>query len=125
MPIHLVIRSAAALALLASAPAFAAKDCDNALRQGAMNQCPADAYKREDVRLNTLYKQLVGLSDKAEAARLKQIQLAWIRFRDLHCRYEKSRYEGGSMAPLVYFNCLRDLTRQRNDTLQALIKDFH
>ena len=125
MTIHSAIGRAAALALFVSAPAFAATDCANAVRQGDMNQCAADAYKREDARLNTLYKQLVGLSDKAEAARLKQIQLAWIKFRDLHCTYEESRYEGGSMAPLVRFNCLRDLTRQRNDTLQALVKDFH
>lgn len=120
-----VIHTGCALAMLACGPAFAAADCDNAIRQGDMNACAAADFKREDARLNKLYKELVGLSDKSEAARLRQIQLAWVKFRDLHCDYEEKRYEGGSMAPLVRFNCLRDLTRQRNETLQALIKDVH
>jgi uncharacterized protein YecT (DUF1311 family) len=114
-----------ALAMVTSVPVFAAVDCDNAMNQRDMNDCAAAAFKREDARLNKLYKELVGLSDKTEVAKVKQIQLAWIKFRDLHCNYAQGRYEGGRMAPLVGFSCLRDLTRQRNDTLQALIKDFH
>jgi uncharacterized protein YecT (DUF1311 family) len=106
-------------------PARAATDCDNATNQQAMNECAADAYKREDARLNKLYKDVLALSDKTDVARLKQAQVAWIKFRDLHCNYEEGRYEGGTMAPLVGFTCLRDLTRQRNETLQALLKDFH
>lgn len=125
MPHKSIVRLALALVLCASAPAHAALDCDNAVRQGDMNSCAAADYKREDARLNQLYKQLVGLSDKAQVAKLKQIQLAWIRFRDLHCNYAEGRYEGGSMAPLVGWTCLRDLTRQRNATLQDLINDAH
>lgn len=117
--------AAFALALCIASSAHAATDCDNAMTQGDMNACAAADYRREDAKLNSLYKQVVGLSDKADIAKLKEIQVAWIRFRDLHCGYEENRYEGGSMAPLVRFNCLRDLTRQRNETLQALIKDFH
>lgn len=90
-----------------------------------MNSCAAAAYQREDARLNSLYKQVVALSDKPDFARLKQSQLAWLKFRHLHCDYEEKGYEGGSMAPLVKFSCLGNLTRQRNETLQALIKDFH
>lgn len=113
------------LALSASRHASAAVDCNNANNQRDMNACAAEAFKLEDQRLNKLYKELVGRSDKSEIAKLKQIQLAWIKFRDLHCAYEQQRYEGGSMAPMVRTNCLRDLTKQRNDTLQAVIKDFH
>jgi uncharacterized protein YecT (DUF1311 family) len=127
MPRH-AIKSAfavAALMLCAALPAGAATDCDNASGQQEMNRCAAEAYKREDARLNKLYKEVVALSDKSEAAKLKDIQVAWIRFRDLHCNYEEGRYEGGTMAPVVGFTCLRNLTRQRNETLQALLKDFH
>lgn len=128
---HIAIGAASVLFLLAACnamPAHAATDCardGGPANQGAMNACAAQAYRREDAQLNQLYKQLVGLSDRAEVAKLKRIQSAWIAFRDLHCRYEEGRYEGGSMAPLVGFTCLRNLTRQRNETLQALIKDFH
>jgi uncharacterized protein YecT (DUF1311 family) len=125
MPLKSIIQIILASIVLASAPSHAAIDCDNATNQGDMNACAAQAFKREDARLNVLYKKLSGLSDKAEVAKLKQIQLAWLKFRDLHCQYEEGRYEGGSMAPLVGNNCLRNLTKQRNETLQAVINDFH
>lgn len=114
-----------ALAMCSASGAYAATDCKNAVLQGDMNSCAVEDYKREDARLNSLYKQVVALSDQAEVAKLKQIQVAWIKFRDLHCNYEEGRYEGGTMAPLVRFSCLREVTRQRNETLQALLKDFH
>jgi uncharacterized protein YecT (DUF1311 family) len=125
MPSTSTIRIALVLAASTALPAHAATDCDNAMTQQAMNSCAAAAYQREDARLNSLYKQLVALSDKSDSARLKQSQIAWLKFRDLHCDYEEKRYEGGSVAPLVKFTCLGNLTRQRNDTLQALTKDFH
>lgn len=125
MTCKLAIRSAFVLALCAALPAQAATDCAQAMQQADLNRCAADGFKREDARLNTLYKELVGRSDKAEAGKLRQAQRAWISFRDLHCQYEQSRYQGGSMAPLVHATCLGNLTRQRNDTLQAVIKDFH
>jgi uncharacterized protein YecT (DUF1311 family) len=116
------------LSALTALPAHAATDCSNPMAQIDLNTCAAEAYRREDLRLNGLYKQLIGLSetvDKKDIARLKQIQVAWIKFRDLHCDYEENRYAGGSMASMVYFKCMRDLTEQRNATLQALVKDFH
>lgn len=125
MTINLASRWAFACVIVACPPAYAGGDCAAAADQGAMNACAADQFKQEDARLNRLYKQLVGLSDQTEVAMLKQIQRSWIAFRDQHCEYERSRYAGGSMAPLVRFNCLRNLTRQRNDTLEALVKDFH
>lgn len=125
MPYKSTMLAMFALAACLALPAQAATDCSNAVVQQDMNRCAAEAYQREDERLNSLYKQLVGLSDRTEVTRLKQIQTAWIKFRDMHCDYEENRYEGGSMAPLVKFNCLRNLTRQRNETLQALVKDFH
>jgi uncharacterized protein YecT (DUF1311 family) len=124
---HTAIVAASLLFVLAACnamPARAATDCAQA-SQADMNACAAQAYRREDVQLNLLYKQLVGLSSRSEVAKLKRAQTAWIAFRDLHCRYDEGRYEGGSMAPLVGFTCLRNLTRQRNETLQALIKDVH
>lgn len=125
MPDKFAIPMTLVLAALTGLPAHAAPDCNNAMTQQDMNSCAAQAYLREDARLNSLYKQLVGLSDKTDSAMLKQSQIAWLKFRDLHCDYEENRYEGGSMAPLVKFNCLRELTKQRNETLQAVIKDFH
>lgn len=124
-PLAIRVSTAAALALCAVLSAQAATDCDQAVRQADLNRCAAQAFKREDTRLNSLYKELIGRSDKAQAGKLKQAQRAWISFRDLHCQYEQSRYQGGSMAPLVHASCLGNLTRQRNDTLQAVIKDLN
>lgn len=128
MPYKFSMQAMLALTALTALPAHAATDCSNPMAQGDLNTCAAEAYRREDLRLNSLYKQLIGLSeevDKADVVRLKQIQVAWIKFRDLHCDYEENRYAGGSMASMVYFKCMQNLTKQRNDTLQALVKDFH
>jgi uncharacterized protein YecT (DUF1311 family) len=101
-----------------------------------MNQCQAEAWRRSDERLNALYARIVDSLQKdlddaqkrkdevlvAYGARglndLKDAQQAWIVYRNLHCAAAEQRYEGGSMAPAVHAECLRQLTNHRIQELQ-------
>ena len=110
-----------ALLLLPALPLHAQTlDCDNAMTQTEMNQCAAQALEQEDQRLNRVYNQYrAGLQAKDRQA-LKQVQLAWIKFRDLDCKQVASVYEGGSMQPMVRAHCLAERTRERITHLEQM-----
>ena len=103
--------------------ALAAEDCKNPQSQMAMNVCANKDYEREDARLNKSYKELITKLDDDRRGQLKEIQLAWIKFRDLQCDYDSSQYEGGTMYSFVRSSCLLQMTRQRNKDLKAMLEE--
>ncbi len=88
-----------------------------------MNATANANYKKADAQLNKVYKQLMAILNKTEKPLLIQAEKNWVKFRDSHCKFEESQYEGGSIQPLIYFNCLEVLTRKRIAELKASIKD--
>ncbi|MEE3719906.1 lysozyme inhibitor LprI family protein [Tumidithrix elongata RA019] len=56
------------------------------------------------------------------AERLVDAQLAWISFRDRNCKFASERFQGGSIAPMIYSNCIERLTKQRTDELERYFK---
>ena len=118
---NMIPRFSIALLLLPALPLHAQTlDCDNAMTQTEMNQCAAQALEQEDQRLNRVYNQYrAGLQAKDRQA-LKQVQLAWIKFRDLDCKQVASVYEGGSMQPMVHAHCLAERTRERITHLEQM-----
>ena len=87
-----------------------------------MNVTANANFKKADAQLNKVYKQLMGIVDKSEKPLLIQAEKDWIKFRDSHCKFEASQYEGGSMKPLVYSTCLEQLTKKRIAEIKASIK---
>jgi uncharacterized protein YecT (DUF1311 family) len=112
------------LLCVTSAQSYAADNCGDPKTQLDMNVCADKEYKREDAALNNNYKQLVRELGPSAKNQLKAAQLAWIKFRDLQCEYEASRYEGGSMKPYVYLMCLTEVTKQRNKDFRSMIEGF-
>lgn len=110
-------------AIAAINPAAAADDCKDPITQQDMNRCAAKDAGREDALLNKNYKELVAKLDGKQKEQLKNVQLAWIKFRDLQCHFESDGYEGGSMQPLVHSSCLYKQTKQRNKDLGEMIKE--
>jgi uncharacterized protein YecT (DUF1311 family) len=76
-----------------------------------MNSCLADAYAETDRRLNKAYLELSGALLKPEP--LKRSQLAWLRFRDLHCELHAPKDAIGSIVPYTRNACLINLTEKR------------
>ncbi|VVN30164.1 lysozyme inhibitor LprI family protein [Pseudomonas fluorescens] len=101
-----------------------AADCDNATDQATMNQCAAQQNKAADKELNALYQQITerlkGSPDSKKL--LVGAQRAWIGFRDAECKFSASGVEGGSVYPLIYSNCITDLTKARVEAFKIYLK---
>lgn len=91
--------------------------------QFEMNQEAGREYEKKDKELNVLYKKLIAKLDETERNLFIQAQQAWLKFRDSHCKYEASSYEGGSMQPMVRYYCLAELTAARNEMLRNDLKN--
>lgn len=102
-----------------------AGDCENANSQLAMNLCAEEAFKKTDDELNHVYRLLMHrLSPAAEIATKKKLiaaQKAWIAFRDGECGFVSAGAVGGSIFPLVFTQCLDELTRRRVAELRKFL----
>ena len=114
-----------------ASPTFAATNlqlaqrpnCNNPQTQSEMNICASIAYQNADRKLNQVYRQLLPKLSAARKQKLITAQQAWIKFRDSSCEFERSAYEGGSMAPMIYGFCLANVTEQRTKDLQRYLED--
>jgi len=119
-----------------------AKDpCDKAMSQMEMNQCSGEQYKKADARLNAVYRKALALLttdlDKARnrndndetkhveisIQKLKVAERAWIQYRDLHCDAAGHEYEGGSMRPMIWADCMERTTEHRIADLKEAYED--
>ncbi len=98
-------------------------NCNNPQTQSEMNICASIAYQNADRKLNQVYRQLLPKLSAARKQKLITAQQAWIKFRDSSCEFERSAYEGGSMAPMIYGFCLADVTEQRTKDLRRYLED--
>lgn len=98
-------------------------DCKNAMAQQDMNICADRDFQAADRALNAAYRKLTAGLDAHEKELLVAAQRAWIAFRDKECTYYASQSEGGSIYPLLYSGCLRELTNARTRQINDHIKD--
>lgn len=98
-----------------------AADCDNAMTQADINQCAGGDYKKSDAQLNKVYKAVLAKAGAGQQAQLKAAQNAWIKFRDLDCKFQTAGAEGGSMYSTVLAGCLEAKTSVRAKELDALL----
>ena len=75
---------------------------------------------RETKKINLTYNQFRSKLNPAQQQNIKEVQLAWIKFKDLACQFEASSLEGGSAYAMVLTGCLTEKTRQRHQELRAL-----
>jgi len=97
--------------------------CSDADNQAEMNICAGKEYKNADAELNRVYQQLVAKLEPEEKAQLKDVEAAWLKYRDTNCGFVADQYKGGSIRPMILGLCLADVTRNRTAELKAQIKD--
>ncbi|MBD2559230.1 MULTISPECIES: lysozyme inhibitor LprI family protein [Nostoc] len=97
-------------------------NCNNPQTQRAINECTKLSYQNADKKLNQVYQQLLPTLERSRKQKLIAAQQAWIKFRDTNCEFERSRYEGGSIAPTFFFGCLENTTKLRTQELQEYLK---
>jgi uncharacterized protein YecT (DUF1311 family) len=94
--------------------------CANAITQQDMNQCAAAEYQKADAHLNRIYAKLIKSFKGSEAnPSLRTIEKVWIKYRDLHCEDVRLQYEGGSIAPLEFANCMTIVTNHRIEEIKS------
>ena len=106
--------------LAVSTSAAWALDCRNPQTQIDINRCGTSDLDREANRINKTYNDYRAKLNPAQTQEFKAVQLAWIKFKDLSCKFEASGAEGGSMYSTVLSGCLTAKTIQRNKELEAL-----
>ena len=109
-----------AAALLLCAGSALAADCTKAATQAEMNACASETLTQNDADLNATYMAYRDKLNKAKQNQLREVQLAWLKYRDLSCHFESAASAGGSAASLALQTCLADKTRQRADELKNL-----
>ncbi|WP_066376077.1 MULTISPECIES: lysozyme inhibitor LprI family protein [unclassified Anabaena] len=97
-------------------------NCNNARTQAEINRCTQLSYQNADRKLNQVYQQLLPTLSGSRRRKLISAQQAWIKFRDNNCDYERSLYQGGSIAPSIYAGCLTEMTQQRTRQLQSYLQ---
>ena len=117
-------RACFAIGLLAMrvgvAGADASGDCAEARTQVDMNACAATAFRWVDTELNRRFADYRARLTPDQGRQLRDAQAAWVRYRDLACRFESSGVEGGSVHPFVLHQCLAARTKSRLGELEAL-----
>jgi len=111
------------------------------INQRQMDDCAAFEYKQADARLNSVYRKAVQyMTDDLTRARargdqkqikyeetaiasLKEAERTWLSYRDIQCKAAAQQYEGGSMAPMIYSQCLTNLTQHRTADLKRIYED--
>ena len=119
-----------------STPAPAKREpCPDAKSQLDLNECYANLYQSADTQLNATYNNIVGFMKKnllvaqqekntalithneTSLTKLLAAQRAWLAYRDANCDSVKFQYEGGSIQPMIWSQCMADVTQQRIATL--------
>ena len=99
-------------------------DCKNPMTQLDMTMCAGRAAQASDREITQVYRQLrANYKGTSQDNRLVTAQLAWLRFRDAECKAAAGRFEGGSMAPMVYAGCSDRLTQQRIQDLKRYLEE--
>jgi uncharacterized protein YecT (DUF1311 family) len=97
-----------------------ALDCTSPMTQVEMTQCTSITLERETSKINKTYSAVRAKLNPQKQAQLKDVQLAWIKFRDLSCKFNASGVEGGSAYSMLLSGCLTALTKERNRELEYL-----
>ena len=85
-----------------------------------MNRQAAKDFEKADADLNKTYQAVLKkLPDAESKQKLKEAQRAWLAFRDAEAALAADQARGGSMAPIVRYETMAELTQQRIKQLKT------
>jgi uncharacterized protein YecT (DUF1311 family) len=90
--------------------------------QAAMNAQARADFVRADADLNKTYQAVLAkLRDAVSKQKLREKQRAWLASRDAEAARAAGQAEGGSMAPIIRYETMTHLTRQRIKELKIML----
>ncbi len=97
--------------------------CANAQTTSEMRDCAGREYKQADEELNRVYRQLMAkLDDEGRKTALRTAQQAWIKYRDANCDFASYLNRGGTIEPVVRYNCMTGMTVARTKELREYLE---
>lgn len=99
-------------------------NCASPQTTADMVVCADREYQAADKKLNRVYQQLQSKLSRNQKQRITNAQLAWIKFRDTNCDYERGQFEGGTMASPIGISCLAEMTAKRTKELENYLQDL-
>lgn len=108
---------------VAAAPAQAQRvNCTMLQSQLQISDCSYDNWEIADAELNRLWRVLKPAADaQGQGAALLGQQRAWLAERDRRCEAERDQFQGGSIAPQVYWTCMEECTLERNRDFRRML----
>ena len=98
-------------------PAYPTKICKQKNKnQMEMDYCAYLSFSKANNKLNSAYSKVIA---KGKHSFLMSAELAWLKYRDKFCRVEVHQVCGGSMEPMVKYNCLADLTKEQTKNIRS------
>ncbi|SMH57915.1 Uncharacterized conserved protein YecT, DUF1311 family [Azospirillum lipoferum] len=83
-----------------------------------MHGCIGAEHEKQDKRLNAAYKAAMKTVEGKRAQDFKEVQRAWLKFRDLNCGFAGGGE--GTIAGILGASCVLNMTAERADELQAI-----
>ncbi|MBX7541802.1 lysozyme inhibitor LprI family protein [Qipengyuania sphaerica] len=101
--------------------------------QSELTHCAVTEFRQADAEMNAQWKRTAAIMKRLDAdwppnkdigrkshfEALLAGQRAWLKYRDVHCRIFAA--DGGSMAPMLEYICLKNVTLKRTDELASLM----
>lgn len=81
-----------------------------------MVDCIGAETKRQDIRLNKAYKEIMAQLEPARKKELQDVQRVWIKFRDGNCNF---RDDGGTLGRVLSNSCFMNATASRATELEG------
>lgn len=97
---------------------------NDAMTQTEMNIVAAQAYERAERKLEATIAGLKEFLSPQEIAKLDETNAAWRNYQKNHADFLASRYERGSIQPLIYASALESVTIARIVELEAELKEL-
>lgn len=91
---------------------MASGDAAQGITSGIMD-CTGEEIDRQDARLNQAYVMVMRRLPPARKAALREAERRWIRARDARCRKQAASEGGGSLAGILYNECILGETVER------------
>ena len=93
--------------------------CGDANTQDVMNACFYLEFLKSDEDMNATYAGLMKKLEPDMRPRVRDAQLAWLRYRDLHCSAVGELWEGGCIQPTQVYACKAGLTSARTKEIKT------
>ena len=78
-----------------------------------MREATTELSETWENELNTVYSLLMEKLPKAEKVKLENEQKKWLKNRNIKAKKDAKEAEGGTMEPLLFTSCIKDLNEAR------------